>query len=74
MSRCLSTKARQVQPAPPRAADRSLIEQPLQGDLFVALPAGQNRRDWATVAFSTKVELGREAPLRAPQRLALIPR
>src|SRR6185312_2450214 len=64
----------QPRPAPSRAADRPLIEQPLQGGLLVTLAPGQHRRDRAAVAFGAQVQLGREAPLRAPQRLALTPR
>src|SRR5215208_3622486 len=64
----------QPRPAPSRAADRPLIEQPLQGGLLVALAAGQHGGERFAPAFGTQVQLGRKASLRAPQRLVLTPR
>src|SRR5215212_2151456 len=51
----------QPRPAPSRAADRPLIEQPLQGGLLVALAAGQHGGERFAPAFGTQVQLGRKA-------------
>jgi hypothetical protein len=54
------------------AADGALTEQGFQGDLLVALTAGEHDSDGLAAAFCPPVQLGRKPTLAATQRLGLV--
>jgi hypothetical protein len=59
----------QAGPPPPGATDRARVQQRRQGDLFMALPAGQDEADGLAAALRADMELRAEPAATTAERL-----